>query len=81
MAGSERLVRAVGGCAQMGQALDASLASAKVAVSDEDFPTGLRGDMREAVRAVEYARKRIAAVSQGLIQERIAGAKGAQNPS
>jgi hypothetical protein len=70
MAGSDRLAKAAGGCEKMAISLQASMEAARIAVSDEDFPTAARWDIKQAVRAVEHAQKRLQAVSEIIAKER-----------
>jgi hypothetical protein len=67
MASSDRLVRAAQGLADMDKGLTATLGAAALAIRDEDLPTESVPHLREAVRAVEFARKKVAMAVAGVM--------------
>jgi hypothetical protein len=78
MAESSYLVPATAGLADMDKGLNASLGAAAVAARDENLPTEVRSSLREAVRAIEFAKKKIAVAATGVAAARkIMGAKRA----
>ena len=66
---NDRLSKAFAGCSGMIKALAGAEASARIAVSDLDFPTECRKDMREAVTAVRYAQKCLVAINERMGKE------------
>ena len=70
MPDKDRLARAFVGCDGMMKALTGAEASARIAVSDLDFPTECRKDMREAITAVKYAQKCLLAINERIGKER-----------
>lgn len=66
MAESSYLSRAIAGLSDMSKALDAAIPGARVAADDEDLPTDARPALREAVAAVEHARKKAAQAAQAV---------------
>lgn len=60
MPSSDNLAIVLAGLADMDKGLMASMGGAKLAADCEDLPSQARAPLREAVRAVEFARKKSA---------------------
>ncbi len=66
MPASDRLNPALAGLADMDRGLVVSVGGARMAAADPDLPMAVAPSLREAVKAVEYARKKVAEALQGV---------------
>jgi hypothetical protein len=78
MTESGYLIQAKAGLADMTRGLSATMGAAAVVAKDGDLPTDVVSPLREAVRAVEFAMKKVAVAASSVeVARKIIGAQSA----